>query len=87
MNRRHPIEFAGDIADQHAELGDETARVMDEIRRVGFLVVSAAQRVEESLDRARITPLHRRVCHAGDGFIKVEGGAESPEASRRNGGR
>ena len=66
-------------------MGDEAARIVNDVRRVGLLILAAAQSVKKPLDRARIAPLHRRVCHACDGLIKVEGGAEPPEDGEHDG--
>ena len=39
---QNPIELGGNIADQNAELHDETTRIMDQVRRTGFLILPPA---------------------------------------------
>ena len=37
-----PVELGGNIADQDAELHDETAGIVDNVRRTGLLILAAA---------------------------------------------
>ena len=82
--QEHPTERAGQTADEQSQLLEEVHRVVKDIRRVGRFILAAGQRVEESLHRARITPLHRRNGHARNRFVKIKGHAQQPEQAAHN---
>ena len=42
-------------------------------------ILAAGYGVNETVDRPGISPLHRRVGHAGDGFVKIESRAQNPD--------
>jgi len=74
-----PGERINNTADEHPQLTGEASRIMHEIDRIGLFVLASAKSVEESIYRPRITPLHRRIGHTGDGHIEVESHANHPE--------
>ena len=54
--------------------------------RADFFVLTASECVDETLDRARITPLHRRVTHASNRHVKIERHADHERAASPDGG-
>ena len=75
----NPGELRGGAFDQHAQLAEEPARLGDQVGRVGLFVLAAADRMEEPFHCPGVTPLHRRICHARNGHIKVERNPQHPQ--------
>ena len=69
----HPAEGLRETEEQVDHLVHEPHGVLEDVRAMDAFILAAAQGVEEAFHFARITPLHGRDGHAGDGFVEVEG--------------
>ncbi len=67
-----PTERIFKALNQIPELVGKPKGVVEYIFGIGGFILAAAQGVEEALDGARITPLHRRAGHPGQRLVEIK---------------
>jgi len=77
----NPIEFLNNAFTQHSQLGQEDARMADDVAGISLFILTAGEGVNETLDGAGIAPFHGRIGHAGERHIEIKRGAEDPAAT------
>src|SRR5207247_522945 len=74
----HPIEFLDNAFAQHSQLGQEDARMADDVAGISLFILASGEGVNEAFDCAGITPFHGRIGHAGERHVEIKRSAQDP---------